>query len=271
MLDPQANPLGAAHIQNPDKIKSRVRSQQKHLDRVTPPNVKPEELPGLKARKLQLENALRHGSPKFGVPPINTVRQMEDNPDYSTDNYRRWEKIWSHNTVDDKGALVPAKDGYGAKFELKDILLRMSTWQQDTALNAGSLEYLRSGAAEPLSNMHVPVSFGLSPEAKEKYDEIFDDHIPTMAEVKAGMYTMGDRIDALQRELKSIEVSGQVDNRDAVATENLELADGQCWGLRADGNRCSRNAAGTEGVDAFSCKTHRESVEIPVALQEQAG
>jgi len=232
MLNPQVNPLGYAHIQNPDKLKTDLAKEKAQLDRITPPEITSEEMPRIQARKVQLEHALRNGAPTKGIPKMPSQRQMEDNPDYSTDHYRRWEKIWATQTVSDEGHSVPAKDGYGAKFELKDLLYRLNRPYEDTetAESAGSLEYLRDGAAEPLSNMHVPVSFGLSNKAKENYDEVFPDHVPTEGEVKAGLYTEEQR------------------------KERLGSSEIRCAGITASGEQCKRMVPNS---DQPFCKTHR--------------
>lgn len=191
-IDPDANPLAKSQVMNWENQMQALRHQEKQLDNVTPPDIKNgDERKDLKVRTRQLVQAMVDGSEIYDIPPMPSVGQMQDNPDYSTDQHRRWEQRWKHYSVDEEGKLQKSKKGYGAIFEYKDNQYRLFKQDEEegTAANAGSIENFRPGKRVPLADNHAPVSFALGKNlSQEQYDDTFPDHEPLPGEVAAGVY-----------------------------------------------------------------------------------
>jgi len=240
-LDPAQNPAGASTlIKGKDYLRRRIEQQKQRLAAITPPEIKPEEQPALTQRKRLLEEAISKGCEGTEIVPMSSVQQMKSNPDYSTEQHIQHESFWHNHTIDKAGNVVPAKNGYGALFELKDIRYREYRDNEALAHVAGSLEYLRSGAPQPLAFMHRAVSFSVAPSSQEKYDAACPDHIPTDVEVKAGIYTEEQR-------------------RERLAA--VQAAKPRCRAVKTNGQACQNEAL--PGRDYCLVKKHRLQFEKP--------
>jgi hypothetical protein len=190
-LDPTLNPLAKKEVSGWQQQHDRLKKEQARLKSITPPEIKGgDERQKLELRNEQIKEVMVKGSGSHNIPAMPSVGQMQDNPDYSTDQHRRWENTWKTWSIDaDTGCLVKAEDGYGAIFEWKDAQYRLHSEEDELASNFGSIETFRPGHRVPLAGNHVPVTFALTGgQTQDGYDKMFPDHEPLVAEIAAGVY-----------------------------------------------------------------------------------
>ena len=195
VLDEDLNPLAKREISDYDEQVKRLDADKDRLNQMTPPEFADADARGeCEARSKQLMMAMRDGSESAGIPPMPSVGQMKDNPDYSTNQHMTWERAWKRNNVSESGHLVkvdPAKGEQGAIMEWKDTMYRLNkeAEEEGMAFAVGSIENFRPGNRVPLADQHVPVSFALTQgRGRGNYDKIFPDHKPLKSEVQAGTY-----------------------------------------------------------------------------------
>lgn len=191
-IDPEINPLAHREVNNWEERKKRLDGLQSKLKSITPPPVESsKERAKLEKRRDDLKHCIVTGSRELNVPQMPSDGEMNNNPDYSTDNHRRHEVTWHKNTIEEHGVdfrMVLAKNGYGAAFELKDIWYRLGEQEEDLRANLGSLEQIRPGHQAPLADDHTPRTFGPPRISQEEFDRQHPDHVPLPHEVQVGTY-----------------------------------------------------------------------------------
>jgi hypothetical protein len=160
---------------------------KKTLNEITPPDLSAEQRPKVASRLDMLRDALVNGNST--VPPMPTRSHMHDSPAGAVGQHLKWESYWKTHNLDASGKVVkvdPSKGERGAVWEMKDGL---RTFNKDSEANDPDVANLETIRPDP-RNPAVPLadvkhrSYGLSLEAKSKYDEVFPDHEPTHVEAK---------------------------------------------------------------------------------------
>ena len=188
-LDPNINPLAKKEVSGWAQQNERLKKEKARLKAITPDPINGDERKKLELRNQQLKEAMIKGSEAHNIPAMPSVGQMQDNPDYSTDQHRRWESTWKQWNIDSKtGCLAKAENGYGAVFEWKDGQYRLHADEEDLASNFGSIETFRPGHRVPLMDQHVPVAFSMPDISQSEYDRQHPDHKPLRGEIAAGIY-----------------------------------------------------------------------------------
>lgn len=188
-LDPNINPLAKKEVTGWQQQHDRLQSEQTKLKAITPPSIEGDDRKALELRSEQLKKVMVEGSESHNIPAMPSVGQMQDNPDYSTDQHRRWEATWKKWNIDpEKGTLVAAKAGYGAVFEWKDNQYRLHADEEDLMANFGSIETFRPGHRVPLADNHAPVVFAMPKITQDEFDRQHPDHEPLPNEIVAGVY-----------------------------------------------------------------------------------
>jgi hypothetical protein len=131
-LDPNINPLAKKEVSGWAQQNERLKKEKARLKAITPDPINGDERKKLELRNQQLKEAMIKGSEAHNIPAMPSVGQMQDNPDYSTDQHRRWESTWKQWNIDSKtGCLAKAENGYGAVFEWKDGQYRLHADEED--------------------------------------------------------------------------------------------------------------------------------------------
>ncbi len=159
----------------------------KTLGEITPPDLATDQKPKVASRLDALRDALVNGSNE--VPPMPSRSHMHNSPAGAVGQHLRWESYWKTHNLDATGKVVKVdsrKGERGAVWEMKDGLRTLNKEAEADDPDVANLETIRPdprAAAVPLADIKHR-SYGLSLEAKEKFDEVFPDHEPTPVERK---------------------------------------------------------------------------------------
>ena len=182
----EVNPIAWEKIQEKDKFKQRKKELKANLERITPPDIESANRKPLLTRFQQLKDALVKGN--SNVSPMPSREQMWENHAGDTGQNTSWETYWKTHTLDDNGnpVKIDAKaGGRGGVFELKDLMRSLGKEAEAEDPDVANLERIRPDKGRiSLAERHSPMSFGLSLEAKAKFDDAFPDHEPTPVEKK---------------------------------------------------------------------------------------
>ena len=179
-----ADPYHARGVVYKTQMKRQLEKERLQLDAISPPPLETDSRrKALINRENQLRDAMVLGNTRKGIEPMPSVRMMQENPSGSTGKHIRFEKFWKNNTIDEKGN--PAPNKRGALFEWKDVKRELCQDQEPEDFDIANIETIRPDDNRvPLADQHSPRNYGLSMAAKENFDRVFLDHVPTPVEAK---------------------------------------------------------------------------------------
>ena len=138
-------------VTNIPVIRERLLKDKRKLDSVTPPDVTGEQRDALIRRQEKLTEAIIHGQPDKGLPPMPSKQQMwgngvgDANQDFQHSQY-----IKNHN-LDENGNLKridPRAGEQGMREEWKDNRRILGKDHEEYATDLASIEHLRPDKAE---------------------------------------------------------------------------------------------------------------------------
>jgi len=175
-------------IGNKAKLQNELKLRQEKLDRITPPDLKGDEVIKLKRRHDALRDAMVEGKPGM-VPAMPSRREMEQAPSGAVDKHLNFEMFWKRHNLDADGHIKPVNTRAGQQnllHELKDAMRTLGKAQEEWSPNVANLDMFRPEVANvSLADSILPRSYGgTSPQYKANYDTAFPTHPPTPVERK---------------------------------------------------------------------------------------
>lgn len=192
-IEKQLNdPIAAKRLANRQRMITAYKKEKAELQALTPPPIQNEaERKAKMARCDQLENAMVRGDIRNGIEPMLSHREMWDTPAGSVGRLNRWRNRWNHSTVDSNNVVQPAKDGYGAVFEWKDLRNQLLLDRESEDGEITSIEMIRPQDPVLGNDRAVDyrkVSYAMPAVSQEKYDEACPGHEKTFVEQKLQEY-----------------------------------------------------------------------------------
>ena len=250
----QKDPVSWSKIKDKPAFIERLDRTRKQLEILTPPTVDAPLKDKLRKRLSTLEEALVNGREGL-VPPMPTVEQEQKVPAGTVGQGIIHDKFWKRHTLDEEGNIAPVpQGGRGAKFEWKDLRRIVYKDIEVDDPDVANLERIRpTGRTSPLADQVLPLTYGFSRAAKEKYDEAFPDHEPTVVEQKLSETAPKRRQPPKTRKPRK------------------PLAPGvpQCEAIQRDGTRC-QCAARPNKKYCFSKFHEKQILERDAKLQQEA-
>jgi len=255
------NPVAWEKIQAKDRFRKQLSKEEERLKNITPPDLTPTEQSEWRQRIKKMAHAYINGNPAKGIPPMNSEKEQWDMPAGAVGSHTTHERFWKSNTINENGDVVPAKDGYGLTFELKDKLRAVNKEREQDDPDVANLEQFRP--RDPLGGGSKFIDFPSMTTAPGK------NHTHESWAEATGHEPTPNEAAIIEAE-KDLEHKKMVDNLLAKAASDPEFMDLlkdvtgvketefiQCKAITKSGEQCKREAV--VGTEHCNLPTHKSN------------
>jgi len=138
-----ADPVTSRAIRQKERHMATYKAEKAMLERITPPDVVPEEKPKLVKRLQQLEESMIAGNIRNGIEPMLSDLEMWGSPAGAVGREIRFQQFWKNHNVLPNGDVYRDPNGYGAIFEWKDGRRRLLKEREDEDRDVSNIELFR--------------------------------------------------------------------------------------------------------------------------------
>ena len=186
MEECQKNPMAYAKIQDKAAFTKRLDTSRQQLETITPPDTTGAEKDKIVKRLGLLKDAFVKGNGT--APRALSVAELWKCPAGAPGSAIQHEQYWKTHNLDPNGDPVrvdPRKGQLNGIGEMKDLCRMLGKDAERDDPDVANLDVFRpSDSNIPLMDHRLPRSYGLSSQAKERFDETFPDREMTAVEKK---------------------------------------------------------------------------------------
>lgn len=180
------NPIAWNKIQDTAAFNKRLDTTKAQLATITPPDTTGAEKDKIVRRINQLREAYVHGNSV--APRVLSQAEMMKCPTGAPSQALQHEMYWKSHNLDADGKAIRVDPRQGQRSglsEIKDLMRTLGKEAEADDPDVANLDLLRPADSNiPLMDHRLPRTYGLSSQAKERFDETFPDREPLPVEKK---------------------------------------------------------------------------------------